>query len=303
MPASRSSFASIPCPTTKPPPQCSPSRDSASSRSSIAVTSHPASSSSSARAEPTLPQPITSAFIRSSVPQASRPPGVRPSRAARSRFVVCAAYGAERSSLGPDSRRHTVESNGAAAHPTPIDGRRTPASLPQIGRRRRPKGDRMTQMTSEQEQETSSGAESSVGQVAEQAQAKVQEKAGQATEAAGRAIREQVSTRSTQASEQLRSYTDALRQTAEQLDSDGKSSAANAANTIVDRLERSAGYLERSEPDQLLHAAEDFGRRNPWVVIAAGVGMGLVGARFLKASSSRRYQTSSYGTSSYPLPP
>jgi len=158
----------------------------------------------------------------------------------------------------------------------------------------------MTQVTSEQEQDTSSsGPESTVGQVAEQAQAKVQEKAGQATEAAGRAIREQVSTRSSQASEQLRSYTDVLRQTAESLDSEGKSSAANAANTLVDKLERSAGYFERSEPDQLLHDAEDFGRRNPWVVIAAGVGMGLVGARFLKASSNRRYETSS----SYPLPP
>src|SRR3954465_12397200 len=103
----------------------------------------------------------------------------------------------------------------------------------------RPKGERMTQVTSEQEQEASSGAESTVGQVAEQAQAKVQEKAGQATEAAGRAIREQVSTRSSQASEQLRSYTDVLRQTAESLDSEGKSSAANAANTLVDKLERS----------------------------------------------------------------
>jgi hypothetical protein len=156
----------------------------------------------------------------------------------------------------------------------------------------------MTQVTSEQEQDTSSsGAESTVGQAAEQAQAKVQEKAGQATEAAGRALRDQVATRSSQASEQLRSYTDALRQTAEQLDSDGRSSAARAANALVDRLERSAGYLERSEPDQLLHEAEDFGRRNPWAVIAAGVGIGLVGARFLKASSRRRYESASY-----PLP-
>jgi ElaB/YqjD/DUF883 family membrane-anchored ribosome-binding protein len=103
-----------------------------------------------------------------------------------------------------------------------------------------------------------------------------------------------VATRSSQASEQLRAYTDALRQTAEKLEFDGKSSAAHAANAVGDRLERSAGYLERSEPQQLLHDAEDFGRRNPWVVIAAGVGVGLVAARFLKASSRRRYETASY---------
>jgi hypothetical protein len=160
----------------------------------------------------------------------------------------------------------------------------------------------MTQITSEQEQDTSSsGAQSTVGQAAEQAQAKVQEKAGQATEKAARALREQVSNRSTQASEQLRSYTDVLRQTAEKLDADGKSSAAGAANTLVERLERSAGYFEQSDPDRLLHDAEDFGRRNPWIVIAGGIGLGLVSSRFLKASSRRRYESSpSYPT---PLPP
>ena len=63
IPASRSSFASMPWPTTKPPAQFSPRRESASSRSSTAVTSHPERSSSSATAEPTLPQPITIAFM------------------------------------------------------------------------------------------------------------------------------------------------------------------------------------------------------------------------------------------------
>src|SRR5687768_10439423 len=65
MPASRSTFASIPWPTMNPPGQSSPSRPSASSASSIAVTSQPAFASFFATFDPTLPQPTTIAFTPS----------------------------------------------------------------------------------------------------------------------------------------------------------------------------------------------------------------------------------------------
>jgi len=39
----------------------------------------------------------------------------------------------------------------------------------------------------------------------------------------------------------------------------------------------------------VLRQAEDFGRRKPAAVIAGGVVLGFAAARFLKASSSRRY--------------
>src|SRR5439155_73780 len=65
IPASRSTSASMPWPSTKPPRQFSPSLVSASSFSSTAVTSHPSSASWSATFEPTRPQPMTSAFMRS----------------------------------------------------------------------------------------------------------------------------------------------------------------------------------------------------------------------------------------------
>src|SRR5579884_4114276 len=62
IPASRSSFRSMPWPTTKPPVQLSPSRPRASSFSSRTVTSQPEPCSCSATAEPTRPHPTTSAF-------------------------------------------------------------------------------------------------------------------------------------------------------------------------------------------------------------------------------------------------
>ena len=64
-PARRRISASIPWPTMNPPAQREPSRASASSCSSTAVTSQPSSARSRATAEPTLPQPITTSFMTS----------------------------------------------------------------------------------------------------------------------------------------------------------------------------------------------------------------------------------------------
>src|SRR3989440_4385799 len=65
IPASRSTSASMPWPSTKPPRQFSPSLVSASSFSSTAVTSQPSSASWSATFDPTRPQPITNALTGS----------------------------------------------------------------------------------------------------------------------------------------------------------------------------------------------------------------------------------------------
>src|SRR5687767_8659578 len=65
MPASWSTLMSIPWPTMKPPGQSSPSRPSASSASSMAVTSQPDLASFFATFEPTRPQPTTIAFTDS----------------------------------------------------------------------------------------------------------------------------------------------------------------------------------------------------------------------------------------------
>ena len=72
----------------KPPAQREPSRASASSFSSTAVTSQPSSARSRATAEPTLPQPITTSFMTS----AYRPRGRLAGRRRRGpRTVRCGA--------------------------------------------------------------------------------------------------------------------------------------------------------------------------------------------------------------------
>ena len=63
-----------------------------------------------------------------------------------------------------------------------------------------------------------------------------------------------------------------------------------AADQAAERAERVGDYLKHNDADRILGDVEDFGRRQPWAVIAGGAALGLMASRFLKASSSRRYE-------------
>lgn len=126
-------------------------------------------------------------------------------------------------------------------------------------------------------------------QVTEQAQDKVREGAEQAR---GR-LRDEVDRRSTQAGEQVRSTADALRSTSGQLRQEGKDGPARIAEQAAERGERLGSYLHDSSADRILDDVEDFARRQPLAVAAAGLALGFAAARFLKASSAKRYESRS----------
>ena len=99
------------------------------------------------------------------------------------------------------------------------------------------------------------------------------------------------------------------RSVGEELRKQGKDRPAKLADQVSDRAERLGDYLKQSDADRILHDVEDFGRRQPWAVIAGGMALGIVASRFLKASSSSRYEQrsgQSYGQlptrSSYETP-
>jgi hypothetical protein len=134
-------------------------------------------------------------------------------------------------------------------------------------------------------------------QAAGQAQEKAQEVAGQAREqapqAAGQArarVREQVDQRSTQAGQQVSSHAGDLRSVGVQLRRQGKEGSARLADQVADRTERVGQWLTRSDADAILDDVEDFGRRNPWALVAGGMVLGFAASRFLKASSTQRYE-------------
>jgi ElaB/YqjD/DUF883 family membrane-anchored ribosome-binding protein len=137
----------------------------------------------------------------------------------------------------------------------------------------------------------------------DQAKEKAQEAAGQAKEKAGSQLRSQVDQRSTDAGHRVASLAADARVVGESLREQGKDQPAKLAEQAADRVERLGSYLKESDADRILGDVEDFGRRQPWVVIAGGMAIGLVASRFLKASSIDRYEKRSSFASREPVAP
>jgi hypothetical protein len=135
-------------------------------------------------------------------------------------------------------------------------------------------------------QQATDQAKQKAGEVAGQAQEKAQEAAGQAKSRA----RDEIDRRSTDAGEQVSTTAQDLRSVGDTLREQGKDTPARIADQAADRAERLGGYLKESDADRILNDVEDFARRQPWVVVAGGLAVGFMAARFLKASSSERYQ-------------
>jgi ElaB/YqjD/DUF883 family membrane-anchored ribosome-binding protein len=133
-------------------------------------------------------------------------------------------------------------------------------------------------------QGASDQAKEKAGQAADQAK----EKAGQAADQAKGRAREEVDTRSTQAGEQVTSMAEAFRSTGDKLREEGKDGPAKAADRAAQEAQKVGSYLTDSDSDRILSDAEDFARSKPWAVLAGGVALGIVAARFLKASSAGR---------------
>jgi ElaB/YqjD/DUF883 family membrane-anchored ribosome-binding protein len=125
-------------------------------------------------------------------------------------------------------------------------------------------------------------------EVGRQAQEQAQQVAGQARDR----IRGQVDQRSTEAGEQIASQASDIRTVADQLREQGKDKPAQLAERAAQQTERVGAYLKESDADRILGDAEDFARQRPWAVVAGGIALGLAASRFLKASSTGRYQQS-----------
>jgi hypothetical protein len=122
---------------------------------------------------------------------------------------------------------------------------------------------------------------------AQQAKDKAQQAAGQAR----RGIRDQVDTRSTDAGHRVSGMAEDVRSVGDELRKQGKDQPAKLADQAARRAESLGDYLKRSDGDTILRDVEDLGRRQPWAVIAGGLALGFAASRFLKASSSRRFES------------
>jgi hypothetical protein len=140
---------------------------------------------------------------------------------------------------------------------------------------------------------TADTGESTTDQVKDQVRDKAQLAQDKTRGALGQVrgrLRDQVDQRSTQAGDQVQSAAQDVRRVAEQLRGQGKDTPARVAKQVADRAESFGSYLRDADGERLLGDAEAVARRQPWLVAAGGLALGFAASRFLKASSSRRYQ-------------
>ena len=141
--------------------------------------------------------------------------------------------------------------------------------------------------TGQPEQSATDQAKEKVQETAQQVQEKAQAVKGQA----GDRVRRELDTRSTQAGSQLKDSADVMRRTGDQLREEGKETPAKIATTVAERAERLGDYMSQVNADRLLRDVEDFARRQPLLFTLGGATLGFLAARFMKASSSNRYQS------------
>ena len=68
---------------------------------------------------------------------------------------------------------------------------------------------------------------------------------------------------------------------------------------VADRAERLGSYMTRANADQMIRDVENFARRQPLLFAFGGATLGFLASRFMKASSSSRYQSGN-GSAKYP---
>ena len=156
--------------------------------------------------------------------------------------------------------------------------------------------------------DTSFGSTTDSGSTTDQVKDQVRDKAevaqdktrGALGQARGR-LGDQVDQRSTQAGERVAGTASDVRSIAEELRNQGKDAPANLAEQVANQADRVGDYLKEASAERLLRDVEDLARRQPMLVAAGGLVLGFAASRFMKASSSRRYESGSesYGDRSY----
>jgi ElaB/YqjD/DUF883 family membrane-anchored ribosome-binding protein len=139
----------------------------------------------------------------------------------------------------------------------------------------------MSSITDERSQSATEQVKERVGDVAAQAKGQTREQ-----------LRTQINTRSSQAGEQITSAAGAIRKTSSQLRVEGNESVAKVIDGVADRGQRLGSYLSRADGDQILRDVEDIARKQPWLFVGGSAVVGFLASRFMKASSSGRYQGS-----------
>lgn len=113
---------------------------------------------------------------------------------------------------------------------------------------------------------------------------KLARQASDAVQSGKEQAKHEIEEKKSQAAAQVHDLNQALRQTAEEVDSPGM---GRQIGRLADGVESFANTLENTELEDVLHGAEDFARQSPVLFVASSFAVGMACARFLRASAHR----------------
>lgn len=99
-------------------------------------------------------------------------------------------------------------------------------------------------------------------------------------------LQERLDTGYHKAEERLSSAVSDMRRVADTLEQQGQPGASKIVNSATRQGERLTSYMEHKSAEDLLADANRYAREHVWMVVAGGMLLGVVAARFLKASGA-----------------
>jgi len=117
-------------------------------------------------------------------------------------------------------------------------------------------------------------------QVVDQAKSTFREARDKATSSLGDSRR--------QAADQIGGIASAFHSASAHLRDENQERIAGLADSLAGQVDQVSSYLRDANLDRMVRDVENLARRQPALVFGAALAIGLIGARFLKSSDSRR---------------
>ncbi len=130
-------------------------------------------------------------------------------------------------------------------------------------------------------------AKSDVARKADDVMDQARQQTGQAMDQVRGNAFQMMDQQKSRAADSLGGVAHALRQTGDNLDGGDQGALGQYAHRAADTVDHLSEQLRNKSVDQLFSEAEDFARREPEVFLGGAVLLGLLAARFLKASGRR----------------
>jgi hypothetical protein len=141
------------------------------------------------------------------------------------------------------------------------------------------------------DQETS-GPTDRAGDLADQARQTARQVTNQVSTQAQQTAQTELAARKEQATSGLDNVASAIHQVGEQLRQNNQQQYGQYADLAAGQISRVAGYLRQRNINDLVEDVQNFARRQPELFLGGAFVLGLLGARFLKASSGQATSSS-----------